>query len=115
MGGCLAGWRCARQAAPSISPSPEWEEATIGALDPSLDPLIRRNPALIATLLDYVLHLDKHLHLIIQDYGVWTYLILFVIIFCETGLVVTPFLPGDSLLFAVGAFAALGSARPRLD
>ena len=72
-------------------------------------PLIWRNPALIATLLDYVLHLDKHLHVIIQDYGVWTYLILFAIIFCETGLVVTPFLPGDSLLFAIGTFAALGS------
>ena len=72
-------------------------------------PLTWRNPALIATLLDYVLHLDKHLHVIIQDYGVWTYLILFAIIFCETGLVVTPFLPGDSLLFAIGTFAALGS------
>ena len=56
-----------------------------------------------------MLHLDKHLHVIIQDYGVWTYLILFAIIFCETGLVVTPFLPGDSLLFAIGTFAALGS------
>ncbi len=65
--------------------------------------------ALIRSLLDYVLHLDKHLHVIIQDYGVWTYLILFLIIFCETGLVVTPFLPGDSLLFAIGTFAALGS------
>ena len=64
---------------------------------------------LIRSLLDYVLHLDKHLHVIIQDYGVWTYLILFLIIFCETGLVVTPFLPGDSLLFAIGTFAALGS------
>ena len=81
----------------------------MGGLDPSLDPLIWRNTALIATLLDYVLHLDKHLHVIIQDYGVWTYLILFAIIFCETGLVVTPFLPGDSLLFAIGTFAALGS------
>jgi membrane-associated protein len=52
------------------------------------------------------LHLDKHLDVIIQDYGAWTYLILLTIIFCETGLVVTPFLPGDSLLFAAGTFAA---------
>jgi membrane protein YqaA with SNARE-associated domain len=81
----------------------------MGGLDPSLDPLTWRNTALITTLLDYVLHLDKHLNVIIQDYGVWTYLILFAIIFCETGLVVTPFLPGDSLLFAIGTFAALGS------
>src|SRR6185369_11327892 len=99
----------AGQAATSISPSAERWEATMGGLDPSFDPLIRRNTALITTLLDYVLHLDKHLHVIIQDYGVWTYLILFVIIFCETGLVVTPFLPGDSLLFAVGTFAAIGA------
>ena len=81
----------------------------MGGLDSSLDPLTWRNTALIDTLLDYALHLDKHLHVIIQDYGVWTYLILFAIIFCETGLVVTPFLPGDSLLFAIGTFAALGS------
>ena len=58
---------------------------------------------------DLVLHLDRHLHVVIQDYGVWTYLILFLIVFCETGLVVTPFLPGDSLLFAVGTFAAAGA------
>jgi membrane-associated protein len=57
-------------------------------------------------LLDFVLHLDKHLSSLIQTYGLWTYLILFVIIFLETGLVVTPFLPGDSLLFAAGTFAA---------
>ncbi len=55
---------------------------------------------------DLFLHLDKHLNGVIQDYGVWTYAILFLIIFCETGLVVTPFLPGDSLLFAAGALAA---------
>ncbi len=64
---------------------------------------------MIATLLDYLIHLDKHLGAVIQDYGVWTYLILFLIVFCETGLVVTPFLPGDSLLFAVGTFAAAGA------
>jgi membrane-associated protein len=57
-------------------------------------------------LLDVLLHLDRHLALVIQDFGGWTYLILFLIIFCETGLVVTPILPGDSLLFAVGALAA---------
>jgi membrane-associated protein len=60
-------------------------------------------------LLDFFLHLDKHLSPIIAEYGAWTYLILFAIVFCETGLVVTPFLPGDSLLFAAGAFAATGS------
>src|SRR5262245_3979929 len=69
----------------------------------------RGGTELIATVLDYVLHLDRHLSGLIQDYGVWTYLILFLIVFCETGLVVTPFLPGDSLLFAVGTFAAVGA------
>ncbi|HXJ77338.1 MAG TPA: DedA family protein [Candidatus Methylomirabilis sp.] len=64
---------------------------------------------LMRQLLDIVLHLDRHLSTVIQDYGVWTYLILFLIIFCETGLVVTPILPGDSLLFAVGTFAARGA------
>ncbi len=64
---------------------------------------------LIRQLVEVVLHLDRHLSTIIQDYGVWTYLILFLIIFCETGLVVTPILPGDSLLFAVGTFAARGA------
>ena len=59
--------------------------------------------------IDFILHLDKYLDLIIRSVGIWTYLILFVTIFIETGLVVTPFLPGDSLLFAPGAFAALGS------
>ncbi|HEV2855400.1 MAG TPA: DedA family protein [Thermoanaerobaculia bacterium] len=64
---------------------------------------------LLKHLIDFVLHLDKHLGPIIQEYGTWTYLLLFGIVFCETGLVVTPFLPGDSLLFGAGAFAATGS------
>lgn len=64
---------------------------------------------LIHQALDFFLHLDKHLGEIIQNYGTTTYLIVFGIIFCETGLVVTPILPGDSLLFAVGAFCAVGS------
>lgn len=58
---------------------------------------------------DIVLHLDRYLDLIIRDYGTWTYGVLILVVFCETGLVVTPFLPGDSLLFAAGTFAALGS------
>ncbi|HWB40995.1 MAG TPA: DedA family protein [Gemmatimonadales bacterium] len=64
---------------------------------------------LLRSIIDLFLHLDRHLSEIISDYGVWTHLILFLIVFAETGLVVTPFLPGDSLLFAAGTFAALGS------
>jgi membrane-associated protein len=63
----------------------------------------------VSSVMDLFLHLDRHLSEIIADYGVWTHLILFAIVFAETGLVVTPFLPGDSLLFAAGTFAALGS------
>ena len=66
---------------------------------------------LFKAFIDFFLHLDLHLTSILQAYGIWTYLILFLIIFCETGLVVTPFLPGDSLLFAVGALAAGGAVR----
>ena len=61
----------------------------------------------ITSLVDIFLHVDQHLHAVIQSWGPWTYVLLFTIILCETGLVVTPFLPGDSLLFAAGAMAAL--------
>ena len=64
---------------------------------------------LLHRIVDLFLHLDQHLGQLISQYGTWTHLILFLVVFCETGLVVTPFLPGDSLLFAAGTFAALGS------
>lgn len=70
---------------------------------------------LILSLIDFIMHLDKYLADIIQQYGVWTYLLLFAIVFCETGLVVTPFLPGDSLLFVVGALSAGGAMDIRLS
>ena len=63
---------------------------------------------LLAQFIDIVLHLDRHLALLVQQYGLWIYVILFIIIFAETGFVVTPFLPGDSLLFVAGGLAALG-------
>lgn len=65
-------------------------------------------------LWDLFVHLDKHLAQILHIYGTWTYIILFVVIFCETGLVITPFLPGDSLLFAAGALAHTGEMSPFL-
>ncbi len=68
----------------------------------------------ISHFVDLFLHLDKHLGELVKEYGTWTYLVLFIIVFCETGLVVTPILPGDSLLFAAGAIAALGSLNPHL-
>ncbi len=68
----------------------------------------------ITFLFDFIIHIDKHLDELTQAYGFWTYLILFLIVFCETGLVVTPILPGDSLLFAAGAIAARGSLDAHL-
>ena len=58
------------------------------------------------TIFDYIIHIDVYLNTIVSTYGFWTYLFLFTVIFCETGLIVTPFLPGDSLLFAAGSIAA---------
>lgn len=68
--------------------------------------------AWLTTFLDIFLHLDEYLSTVISQYGTWTYAILFLVIFMETGFVVTPFLPGDSLLFAAGSFAALGALNP---
>ncbi len=69
---------------------------------------------LLKQLIDVFLHLDTHLADVVRDYGAWTNTLLFVIVFCETGLVVTPFLPGDSLLFTAGALAALGNLNVAL-
>lgn len=70
---------------------------------------------ILLSLLDLAVHLDQHLGSLLAQHGVWVYLILFLIVFCETGLVVTPFLPGDSLLFIAGALTATGSGAGRLD
>ncbi|HDK7139634.1 TPA: DedA family protein [Clostridium botulinum] len=67
--------------------------------------------SIIGNFINALLHLDKYLNVIIQNYGMWTYALIFLIIFCETGLVITPFLPGDSILFAAGALAATGSFK----
>jgi len=84
-------------------------------LEPSSDPSFGletsthfRNPTVIGTVIDFILHIDQHLTALSAQYGMWIYAILFLIIFCETGLVATPFLPGDSLLFAAGGIAAVG-------
>lgn len=70
----------------------------------------------LLSLIDVFLHVDKHLEVLVVSYGLWVYVVLFVIVFCETGLVVTPFLPGDSLLFAAGSLCSLGaSAEGRLE
>jgi membrane-associated protein len=81
----------------------------VGGLLATDPPFCREVMEFITSTIDLFLHLDTHLDSVIQQYGQWTYLVLFVIIFCETGLVVTPILPGDSLLFAAGTFAARGS------
>ena len=69
---------------------------------------------MIAGLIDFILHIDVHLDQLVSAYGALTYVVLFLIVFCETGLVVTPFLPGDSLLFAAGAIASRGGLNPLL-
>jgi membrane-associated protein len=69
---------------------------------------------ILLSVWDLVVHLDRHLSGLIQQYGAWAYLLLFAIIFCETGLVVTPFLPGDSLLFVVGSLGATGTFNVHL-
>jgi membrane-associated protein len=66
---------------------------------------------MLLNFIDIFIHLDQHLSLLIQSFGGWDYLIVFLVIFCETGLVVTPILPGDSLLFGLGAIAAVGALK----
>ncbi|MDF7675876.1 DedA family protein [Neisseriaceae bacterium ESL0693] len=62
----------------------------------------------LSAIIDFIVHIDQHLQYFVVNYGLWIYAILFILIFCETGLVITPFLPGDSLLFAAGSIAAIG-------
>jgi membrane-associated protein len=69
---------------------------------------------IIIYFIDFFIHLDKYLPVIVHSFGIWVYVIVFIVIFCETGLVVTPILPGDSLLFALGTLAALGSLNIEL-
>ena len=76
---------------------------------PYVSPSIYDSPPMVKELVEFIFHIDKHLGALIQSFGSWSYLILFAIVFAETGLVITPFLPGDSLLFAAGALSAKGS------
>ena len=69
---------------------------------------------MLGAIIDFILNIDQHLQVLAADYGLWVYAILFLIIFCETGLVVTPLLPGDSLLFAAGGLAAIGEMNVHL-
>lgn len=69
---------------------------------------------MLSVIIDFILNIDQHLQLLAAQYGLWIYAILFLIIFCETGLVVTPLLPGDSLLFAAGGLAAIGEMNVHL-
>lgn len=69
---------------------------------------------MLGAIIDFILNIDQHLQVLAADYGLWIYAILFLIIFCETGLVVTPLLPGDSLLFAAGGLAAIGEMNVHL-
>src|SRR5262249_55796431 len=85
--------------------SPVWPQSTATASDAHS----RIVMDWLRQVIEWGLHLDKHLSQVIADYGGWTYAILATIVFCETGLVVTPFLPGDSLLFAAGTFASGGA------
>ncbi len=76
--------------------------------------MLEQLAAVLAQVFDLFVHLDRHLDLVIQSYGMATYVIVFAVVFCETGLVIAPFLPGDSLLFALGAFSARGALDVRL-